>query len=160
MVSRQTTCQVLLIVLLAASSAWGAPGDDWLGQDKARHFGVTLVLGGGGYGAGALVFESTQARLLTGAALGLGVGLGKELYDAGRPTGFSGKDLAWDAVGTATGLALAWLIDTLFFADGGKLRTHPSTEQARALMGAGSPAGGLPVDWNAPCRRAVTLRLP
>lgn len=160
MFARQTTCQVLLLVLLAATSARAAPGDDWLGQDKARHFGVTLVLGGGGYGAGALVFESTQARLLTGAALGLGVGLGKELYDSGRATGFSGKDLAWDAVGTATGLALAWLIDTLFFADGGKLRAHPSTKQPSALMGAGSPAGGLLADWNAPFGRAVTLRLP
>jgi uncharacterized protein YfiM (DUF2279 family) len=160
MFSRQTTCQVLLLVLLAASSARGASGDDWLGQDKPKHFGVTLVLAGGGYGAGALVFESPRARLLSGAALGLGVGIGKELYDATHAGDASWKDLAWDAVGTATGLALAWLIDTLFFEDGGKLRAHPSTGRASALMGAGSPAGGVGMDWNAPCCRAVTLRLP
>ncbi|MDC0714541.1 hypothetical protein POL68_39200 [Stigmatella sp. ncwal1] len=120
-------------LLLLTWGLWGAPGlaagsgDEWFGPDKPKHFGATLGLAGLGYGAGALLFESPRARWLSGAGLGLGVGLGKEFYDLGRGGRFSSKDLVWDAVGTATGLGLAWLIDAL-------LNREPSAApQARAL---------------------------
>lgn len=160
----QPTWQVLLVllsVLLAGRPAQGASGDEWLGADKAKHFGVTLGLAGLGYGGGALLFDSPRARLLSGAALGMGVGLGKELYDLGRGSRFSFKDLAWDAVGTTTGLALSWLIERLFFSpEPRRPAADRATEGAGALMGAGSPTRTTGADWNALCCRTVTVRLP
>ncbi|MFY2560789.1 YfiM family protein [Corallococcus terminator] len=105
----------LLLLSTTPSTARAASGDDWLGPDKPKHFAACFVLAGVGYGAGALLFEPPEARLLTGAGLALGVGVGKELYDLGRGTTFSLKDLAWDAAGTATGLGVAWLVDRLVF---------------------------------------------
>ena len=159
------TWQVLLAVLcvlLAGRPARAATsGDEWLGADKAKHFGATLGLAGLGYGGGALLFDSPRARLLSGAALGMGVGLGKELYDLGRGSRFSWKDLAWDAVGTATGLALSWLIEHLFFSpEPRRPAAARTTEGAGALMDAGSPTRSTGEDWNALCCRAVTVRLP
>ncbi|NTX33500.1 hypothetical protein HUA78_03535 [Myxococcus sp. CA033] len=104
-----------LLLLSTTTPARAASGDDWLGSDKPKHFAACFVLAGVGYGAGALLFELPEARLWTGAGLALGVGVGKELYDLGRGTRFSFKDLAWDAAGTATGLGVAWLIDRLVF---------------------------------------------
>ncbi|MCP3162560.1 YfiM family protein [Myxococcus qinghaiensis] len=115
----QTSTLRLLAPLLLVSStptpARAASGDEWLGPDKKKHFAACFVLAGVGYGAGALLFEPPEARLWTGAGLALGVGVGKELYDLGRGTTFSLKDLAWDAAGTATGLGVAWLVDRLLF---------------------------------------------
>ncbi|WP_426745400.1 hypothetical protein VZQ01_30830 [Myxococcus faecalis] len=104
-----------LVALLASPVASAASGDDWLGPDKPKHFAACFVLAGVGYGAGALLFEPPEARLWTGAGLAMGVGVGKELYDLGRGTTFSFKDLAWDAAGTATGLGVSWLVDRLLF---------------------------------------------
>lgn len=159
------TRQVLLLVLpalLLGRPALAAPsGDDWLGADKAKHFGVTLGLAGVGYGGGALLFDSPRARLLSGAGLAMGVGLGKELYDLGRGSRFSWKDLAWDAAGTATGLALSWLIERLFFSEPPRRpAAEPATEGARALMGAGSATQRRDAAWNALCCQPVTVRLP
>jgi uncharacterized protein YfiM (DUF2279 family) len=106
-------CVLLALWLWGTPGAAAGSGDAWFGPDKPKHFGATLVLGGLGYGAGALLFEAPEARWLSGAGLGLGVGLGKEIYDAGRGGRFSSKDLVWDAVGTATGLGVAWFIDGL-----------------------------------------------
>ncbi len=78
--------------------------DEWLSFDKAQHFtfGFLLTVGG----QYTLV---NKANLSEGAALpasigfSAGIGLAKEVYDARRPggTGFSYKDLAWDALGIA-----------------------------------------------------------
>jgi len=115
---RTLTLRLLAPLLLVSSTptpARAASGDEWLGPDKKKHFAACFVLAGVGYGAGALLFEPPEARLWTGAGLALGVGVGKELYDLGRGTTFSLKDLAWDAAGTATGLGVAWLVDRLLF---------------------------------------------
>ncbi|QSQ13719.1 hypothetical protein JY572_36220 [Myxococcus landrumensis] len=106
---------VPFLALAPVSSALASSGDDWLGPDKPKHFAACFALAGVGYGAGALLFESPEARLWSGAGLSLGVGVGKELYDLGRGTRFSLKDLAWDAAGAATGLGVAWLVDRLVF---------------------------------------------
>jgi uncharacterized protein YfiM (DUF2279 family) len=50
-------------------------------------------------------------RLGTGAALGLGAGVAKELFDLHTGGDPSWRDLAWDALGTATGLLVAYLVD-------------------------------------------------
>lgn len=102
----------LLLVLPGASARAAASGDEWLGRDKAKHFAVCTVLAGAGYGGRALLFEAPSARWIAGAGLAMGAGLGKELYDTrSGGSGFSVKDLTWDAVGTATGLGVAYLVD-------------------------------------------------
>jgi uncharacterized protein YfiM (DUF2279 family) len=82
-----------------------------IGRDKALHFSATFVIAGGGYGATALFTPDRSLRLGVGAGLGLAAGAAKEIFDmTGRGTP-SWRDFAWDAVGTATGVGLTWLID-------------------------------------------------
>ncbi len=114
-------CSLVLLLLFAPLSAPGATPsvDDWLGRDKALHFGVSAGLAGAGYLGGALLLEEPWAPWLAGAGLSLGAGLGKEFYDAGRPGNhFSFKDLAWDVLGTASGLAVSWLVEQLLLQGG------------------------------------------
>ncbi|WP_158623538.1 YfiM family protein [Corallococcus sp. CA053C] len=109
MVPRITLTAALL--LLAPASAVAAATNDWFGSDKPRHFAACMAATGVGYGAGAFLFDSTGARLLSGASVGLGVGIGKELYDRSRGKAFSLTDLTWDTAGTATGLLASFLVD-------------------------------------------------
>jgi putative lipoprotein len=118
MTLRETLLALVCLSLLVPLSARGeepapASQDDWFGRDKALHFGVSVGLAGAGYAGGALLFEEPGARWLTGAGVALTAGVGKELYDAGRGSFFSFKDLTWDVVGTATGLGLSWVVDRL-----------------------------------------------
>ncbi|GEL71286.1 hypothetical protein [Myxococcus virescens] len=106
---------LLLLVLLAPLGARAASGDAWLGPDKPKHFAACFMFAGAGYAGGALLFDNPHARWLTGAGLAMGAGVGKELYDLGRGTTFSMKDLAWDAVGAASGLAVSYVVDRLVF---------------------------------------------
>ncbi|WP_226994221.1 hypothetical protein [Myxococcus hansupus] len=119
----------LWLAVLSAPAARAASGDEWFGPDKPKHFAACFVLAGAGYGGGALLFDEPYARWLTGAGLAMGVGVGKELYDLGRGTTFSTKDLAWDAIGTASGLAVSYAVDRLFF------RGSSSPEVARRGSG-------------------------
>ncbi|MCE9667602.1 hypothetical protein LY474_07215 [Myxococcus stipitatus] len=106
----------LLSALCLSPLARAAPdGDDWSGPDKPKHFAACFALAGVGYTGGALLFDTHEARYWTSAGLAMGVGVGKELYDLGRGTRFSLKDLAWDAAGTATGLAVSFVVDRLLF---------------------------------------------
>lgn len=104
-----------LLGLALSGRAAAQERDPWLGPDKALHFSLSAGLAGGGYAVGATLFEEPPPRLIVGGALALGLGVAKELYDltgAGDP---SWRDLAWDVIGTATGLAIAWAIDHFFF---------------------------------------------
>jgi uncharacterized protein YfiM (DUF2279 family) len=101
-----------LAVALLLGPTPAAAQDDWLGRDKALHFGATFVLAGAGYAGGAALSREPVVRLGTGAMLAMGAGIAKEMSDrsGGDP---SLKDLSWDALGTATGLVTAWLVDHL-----------------------------------------------
>jgi putative lipoprotein len=135
-------CLSLLVPLSARGGASGPSSrDDWFSQDKFLHFGVSAGLAGAGYTSGALLFDAPHARWLTGAGVALGVGLGKELYDAGRGSIFSWKDLSWDVLGTGTGLALSWAIERLFFPP--RESPAPPTETERqGLAGVSGPLRG------------------
>jgi putative lipoprotein len=85
--------------------------DDWFGSDKALHFGVSVVLSGGGYAAASLVLDKPWQRAATGATFSLGLGAAKELYDLSGHGDASWKDFTWDVVGTAVGTGIALLID-------------------------------------------------
>ncbi len=82
------------------------PADAWLGEDKARHFLMSFAVTTLGYGVGRTVgLDAEQARL-AGAAGSAVAGLGKEVYDDRAGTFFSVRDLVWDALGIALGMAL------------------------------------------------------
>lgn len=98
---------------LVLTLATPAHADEWLGRDKALHFGVSAGIAAGGYAGTAAFTDDRTTRLLVGAGLALGAGAGKELWDLAGHGDPSAKDLAWDVVGTATGLAFAWLVDRL-----------------------------------------------
>jgi putative lipoprotein len=153
MTVRERLLAVLWLLLLAPLSARGeVPGlvsqDDWFGQDKLLHFGISGGLAGVGYTGGALLFDAPQARWLTGAGVALGMGLGKEIHDAGRGGLFSFKDLTWDVLGTGTGLALSWAVERLFFPP--EEPTTPVGAERQELVrvsalkcgGVGLPGGG------------------
>jgi putative lipoprotein len=126
---------VASIFLLVLVSSWSYADDEWLARDKAAHAGAGAALGAGGYAAGALVFDTTKARTVTGAATALGVGAAKEWYDRGRGTP-SWRDFAWDGIGAAGGIVAAWLID--------RARDHrrtPSAAISSACGTVGSPSG-------------------
>ncbi|QRK08323.1 hypothetical protein JQX13_51820 [Archangium violaceum] len=137
-------CLSLLAPLPARSEVREIPSrDDWFGRDKALHFGVSAGLAGAGYAGGALFFEAREARWLTGSGVALGAGVAKEIYDAGRGSFFSVKDLTWDVLGTATGLALSWAVDRLFFQREASART-PALQRsplAFSLNSGGHPQG-------------------
>jgi uncharacterized protein YfiM (DUF2279 family) len=133
---------VALFVFSATSPASAQYGDEWFGEDKAKHFAACFAFAGAGYGGGALLFEEPSwARWLTGAGLGMGAGVGKELYDS-RPggSGFSLKDLAWDTVGTATGLGVAFLVDRFVF---GRSESADAPASALRLRRVPGGSGGL-----------------
>jgi propanol-preferring alcohol dehydrogenase len=90
-----------------------ADPDPWLGRDKALHFGFSAGIASAGYGAVAILVEERRWRLVTGASLAITAGVGKEVADHYGQGDASYRDFAWDVVGTATGLGLAWLVDRL-----------------------------------------------
>jgi putative lipoprotein len=141
----------LCLALLLAATARAQEPDPWLGPDKALHFGVSAGLAAGGYAGAALVFEDEPPRLLVGGGLALAVGLGKELLDlagAGNP---SWKDLTWDVLGAATGLALAWAVDHFLIAP-----AHPKPVVRRVTARRIVPDG--PFVFRAPEHGSAALR--
>ena len=87
------------------ASATGAVTTAW-----ALHFGASFALASVGYAGGAALSREPVVRLGVGATVAMGAGIAKEMADrsGGDP---SLKDLTWDALGTATGLVTAWLVD-------------------------------------------------
>jgi len=100
--------------------------DPWIARDKAFHFDVSAGIAAASYAASAAwLVDARWKALAIGGGLALGVGAGKEAIDAagifhGDP---SWKDFAWDAIGTAVGLAVAWGVDLLL---GGVDHAHPA----------------------------------
>ena len=70
--------------------------------------------------------ESRGARAAGGAALAVGAGVAKELWDLEGHGDASWKDLTWDLVGATTGvllsLAVDWSIHRLFQPPVGRTR--------------------------------------
>ncbi|WP_437912764.1 hypothetical protein WME73_37890 [Sorangium sp. So ce302] len=85
--------------------------DPWFGDDKMRHFCASIALAGGGYALGALATSDLRQRLALGAAVALGAGLAKEVYDAAGHGTPSVRDVVWDALGTSAGLGLSLWFD-------------------------------------------------
>ena len=94
----------LAIWLFAGCASFRHSGDPWLGRDKMQHFAACGLAGA----AAALVAQNNDLAdgqtFLIGMGVAVGLGVGKETYDAGiKRTYFSGKDLVWDLLGGAVG---------------------------------------------------------
>jgi putative lipoprotein len=96
---------------LALRPGPAAAGDDWFGRDKALHFGATFAISTAGYAGTSALSREPILRLGVGATLAMGAGIAKEMYDRTSGGDPSLRDLTWDAIGTATGLLTAWLVD-------------------------------------------------
>lgn len=99
------------LTALAIATSPARADDDWLGPDKALHFGASAGLAAGGYGASAIWVAPRWERAAIGAAVALSAGAAKEAWDATGRGDPSWKDLAWDGVGTVTGVAIAVVVD-------------------------------------------------
>jgi len=104
-----------LTAFLTRLPAQAAEPDPWFGRDKVMHLTVSFALAGTSYAAAAGCTKRTSIRILSGAGIALSAGIAKELYDQYGGGGFSWRDLTWDAVGTATGTLVAWLVDRYLF---------------------------------------------
>lgn len=104
---------MLAIATLVGASANVRADDRWFARDKAEHFGATAALGAGGYALASTVAERERWRVAAGIGGGLGAAAAKELWDRSHAGDASWRDFAWGAVGTTTGVTIAWAIDRL-----------------------------------------------
>jgi putative lipoprotein len=122
-----------LIVLLVGSGAplgsaraQSADADPWWGRDKALHFSASASLAVVGYAGTSMGTENRAARAAGGAALAVGAGVAKELWDLDGHGDASWKDLTWDLIGATTGvlfsLAIDWSVHRLFQPPAGRTR--------------------------------------
>ena len=85
-----------------ATFDWG--NDSWLGKDKLYHFAVSGAIGAGTTVAAQKNVASPKAASVIGITATVGLGTGKECYDAiVKDTFWSWKDLVWDFVGGTVG---------------------------------------------------------
>jgi putative lipoprotein len=104
-----------------------ARADEWLGRDKALHFGASAAIAATGYGVTTAFTEKRALAFAIGGGVAIGAGIAKEGYDAlgyGEP---SWKDFAWDVAGTLVGLGIAYGVDAL-------LRREPTGTAQAALI--------------------------
>ena len=100
-----------LVGALLPAAARAADPDPWFGPDKALHFGASALIANVGYADAAMASDDVRVRLAVGGGLALTAGVGKELWDLSGHGDASFRDLTWDVIGTATGLAIAAAID-------------------------------------------------
>ncbi len=113
LLQRRSRFAVIVILVLAAPRTARADDDPWWGKDKALHFGVSAGLASGGYAVGAAAFDARWKAIALGGGVAAAAGIAKETADLAGFGDPSWKDLAWDAIGIVTGLALAWSVDLL-----------------------------------------------
>jgi putative lipoprotein len=115
----------LALIAAAARPAHAANEDPFWGPDKALHFAVAGGIAGVGYGvttAATPDCSCDSARgcgpacdrwkaFAIGGAAAVGAGALKEGLDAAGLGDPSWKDFAWDVIGAACGLGVAWVID-------------------------------------------------
>lgn len=146
----------LVLLCLALPSVAGA--DEWWARDKALHLSVSLGLGGAAYGGLWLTGDDTpEARLALSFSLAMLPGLAKELYDDGQPGNrFSGKDMAWNAIGALVGSTLGYVIERLFHRHVGKRPT--SGHWGLSSWARASCPGPVLPDQRTRCGRALPPR--
>jgi len=91
-----------LFPLLFLLPAFVCAQDRWVGDDKVWHFGGSVFIG-------TLAYTAVESKPIA-FGIAMGVGLLKEMSDR-KTTGFSYKDLVWDAAGAYLGVQVgAWMM--------------------------------------------------
>ena len=153
---------VLVGMLLSAPSGRAQAQDDpWFAPDKGLHFGVSLALSAGAYGASVPWLERPASRALFGVSFAMTLGLAKEGWDATGRGDASLRDLTWDLVGSLSGAAIAWGVDRLVV----RLRARDQAGVARGsgLRRARGLSGGqrqLALSRARPARALATSSAP
>ena len=80
--------------------------DDWLGEDKFKHFAMSYMITAASFGTARMAADR-DASLTAGIAIGAVAGILKEIYDKRDNRRISVKDLLWDAAGIAAGAVIA-----------------------------------------------------
>jgi len=88
----------------------GDPDPFW-GPDKALHFAAGGALAAAGYAVTTSFTEDRWKAFAIGGGVALGAGAMKEGLDALGSGDPSWKDFAWDAIGAAVGLGIAFAVD-------------------------------------------------
>jgi putative lipoprotein len=126
---------VALPIVVSASAA-RADDDPFFGSDKALHFVAAGAIAGTGYGVTTAFAEERWKAFVVGGSAAIAAGAAKEGLDAAGFGDPSWKDFAWDVIGAAAGLGVAWAIDVA--AHGGKAppftRVEPTPRVATGLV--------------------------
>jgi len=109
--SRAFPATLAALFVAMNSSAARADDDPFWGRDKALHFAVAGTISGTGYGVTTALSADRWKAFAIGGALAVGAGALKEGLDAAGLGDPSWKDFAWDVIGAACGLGVAWAID-------------------------------------------------
>ena len=99
----------LLAALATSAEAQGGAArrasDRWVGVDKVKHFAVAFFVQSVAYSTTRATGAPHGSSLGVASAMTAVVGVGKEWRDR-RTTGFSVRDLAWDAAGAGAATLL------------------------------------------------------
>lgn len=113
-------CLLLSLTLAGprVARADSASADPWFGRDKLIHFAAAGSLAVVGYANASMLTENRPLRAGAGAALAVGAGVAKELWDLDGHGDASWRDLGWDLIGAATGLLFSvgvdWAVHRIF----------------------------------------------
>ena len=106
-VARLVAC--LTLAPRAGAQAGGAaparPADRWLAADKVKHFALSFFVQSVGYSVTRATGTGHGSSVLVASVVTAVTGVGKEWHDR-RTTGFSARDLAWDAAGAGAATLL------------------------------------------------------
>jgi putative lipoprotein len=100
----------VFVILCASAAEPPAASAQLLRRDDRLHLGLSSLIAFGTYGVVALVDERESLRVGIGAAVALGAGIAKELWDLSGRGDPSWRDLGFDLVGTGIGLLAGWLL--------------------------------------------------
>ncbi len=120
------TVATLASLVASPARAESPDPDPWIGRDKLLHFSAAGSLAVVGYAGASMLTESRPARAGAGAALAVGAGVAKELWDLDGHGDASWRDLSWDLIGAATGVLLSvgvdWAVHRMFDPPPGRTR--------------------------------------
>ena len=106
---RLTRLALATTLALGAAGPLGAqaarPADRWFGADKVKHFALAFFVQSVGYSVARATGTGHGSSVSVASALTAVVGVGKEWHDR-RTTGFSARDLVWDAAGAGAATLL------------------------------------------------------